>query len=135
LAGNASSGFSLQPINEYMSFSTSLGLRTVIGAASDIGAYENTTGFGINESGGLKSTITIYPNPATNRFSIQMNNEWRSSDLKIVIYDVSGKAVKEVLISETKTNVDLNNELKSGIYFYCIEDNDLRIDSGKLILE
>ncbi len=135
VAGNASNGFPLQPVNEYLSFSTSLGIRILFGAASDIGAYENTTGFGVKESGDITSSLIVYPNPAKNYFRVQLEADLIKADTKMQVYDVNGKMVKVIKITEVNTEVELNSELKSGVYFYDVLSADQRKLSGKLIVE
>ncbi|MBK7669715.1 MAG: hypothetical protein IPJ32_21735 [Sphingobacteriaceae bacterium] len=49
-AGLASNGFSLLPVNEYVSFTSALAPRVMSGPASDIGAYEFNSGVGVNEN-------------------------------------------------------------------------------------
>lgn len=55
----------------------------------------------------------IYPNPALNKVTIQIDNG--TTDYKIEIFDIVGKAVISNIISKTQ-NIDIS-QLKSGLYF------------------
>lgn len=130
-AGNASSGYALQPTSEYLSFSTSLGARVVFGGISDIGAYENTTGFGMNEANDVKPTVMLYPNPSNGEFTIQLNGELK--ECKFIIYDILGKEIKVVDLTEAGTN--LGYDLEKGIYYYTVSSGKNRMDSGKIVVQ
>ncbi|MGJ8744533.1 T9SS type A sorting domain-containing protein [Polaribacter sp.] len=65
-----------------------------------------------NSKDGLKS-ITIYPNPVKNAFSIQFNSDFKNGE----IYNISGRKVLN--FSTNKVNV---NHLNSGLYILKLED-------------
>lgn len=69
---------------------------------------------------------SIYPNPTSNDFSIEMENEVKS----IEIYSLQGQKV----LSTTNKNVNVSN-LSKGIYLVRIEDIDSAIATQKLIVE
>jgi len=68
----------------------------------------------INENE-LQNKIIIYPNPATEIINIKGNKE----DVNVVIYDLSGKELMNVI---TKSKVDISL-LQKGIYIIKILDN------------
>jgi len=69
---------------------------------------------------------TIYPNPATNNFAIEMENE-----VKLVeIYSLQGQKV----MSSNSKNVTVSN-LSKGIYLVRIEDENNAIATQKLIIK
>ncbi len=68
------------------------------------------------ESETLQNSITIYPNPATNRVTI---NNPRSIPLKsFLIHDIQGRMIKKSV--STSEPIDISN-LQSGVYFITIE--------------
>ena len=74
------------------------------------------------------STLTIYPNPTSSRFSL--NKEVK----EVTVYDITGKQVKVF----TKQVVNSNNYnvsyLKPGVYFIKIKDNFNKLVTKKLII-
>ena len=69
---------------------------------------------------------TIYPNPATNNFAIEMENE-----VKLVeIYSLQGQKV----MSSNSKNVTVSN-LSKGIYLVRIEDENNAVATQKLIIK
>jgi hypothetical protein len=68
----------------------------------------------------------IYPNPTSDNFSIEMNNEIKS----VEIYSLQGQKV----LSSKDKNVNVSN-LSKGIYLVKIEDVENAIATQKLIIE
>ena len=69
---------------------------------------------------------TIYPNPASTNFTIEMENEVKS----VEVYSIQGQTV---MISNSK-NIDVSN-LSKGIYMVRIEDVDNAVSTQRLIVE
>ena len=69
---------------------------------------------------------SIYPNPATDNFTIEMENEVKS----VEIYSIQGQKV----MSATSKNVNVSN-LSKGMYLVRIEDVDNAVATKKLIVE
>ncbi|MGQ0826976.1 MAG: T9SS type A sorting domain-containing protein [Bacteroidota bacterium] len=86
----------------------------------------------VNEE--IYHSISVYPNPFHSNFNIIISPETVINDAIIKIYDVCGKEVKTISISNNETNID-RGELKSGIYFYTIINNNSTIAKGKLIVQ
>ncbi|MBL7885543.1 MAG: T9SS type A sorting domain-containing protein [Flavobacterium sp.] len=69
---------------------------------------------------------TIYPNPASDNFTIEMKSELQS----VEIYSLQGQKV----VSSTSKNVTVSN-LSKGIYLVRIEDSNHAISTQKLIVK
>lgn len=69
---------------------------------------------------------SIYPNPTSNNFTIEMENDVKS----IEIYSLQGQKV----LTTTNKNVNVSN-LSKGIYLIRIEDVDNAVATQKLIVE
>lgn len=73
-----------------------------------------------------KLNFSLYPNPATDNFTIEMENEVKS----VEIYSLQGQ---KVLASASKSiNV---SDVSSGIYLVRIEDQNHAVATQKLIIE
>ncbi len=114
---------------------------TISSDVADIGIAVPTGGYNLNWikfiSSSLKSTreeqavenievnesVEIYPNPVKNNLSVIVTKESLGSQLRI--FEVSGKMVKNKLVSETQFNLDLS-ELTAGIYFVQINNHTKR---------
>ncbi|MDF3028336.1 MAG: hypothetical protein K0S23_2643 [Fluviicola sp.] len=83
-----------------------------------------------NNDASLESSVTIYPNPSTGLYTIELEDY---SDASIEIYNVLGKKVKSIQQTAAKTTVDLTGYPK-GVYLVNIHSNDKQI-SKKIILE
>ena len=69
---------------------------------------------------------SIYPNPTSNNFTIEMENDVKS----IEIYSLQGQKV----LTTTNKNVNVS-DLSKGIYLIRIEDVDNAVATQKLIVE
>lgn len=101
--------------------------NTTLSAAQVSNLYTNGTALLSNQSfnsNNLKATI--YPNPASDHFTIEMESEVKS----IEVFSLQGQ---KVLTSKNK-NVNVSN-LSKGIYLVKIEDVENAIATQKLIVE
>jgi len=75
---------------------------------------------GINDKLNTNSIgkISIYPNPNSGQFTIELPNSNESKVIKV--YDVLGKMLKEINTNEVKTNLNLENFYK-GMYIIKVE--------------
>lgn len=130
-SGSASNGFNLAPSFEYNAFTSALVPRLMSGSAYDIGAYEYVTAAGLQTFGTL-SQVRCYPNPAISYFTVDLGDTPANVSTSLIIYDILGKEVKRVNIQNKTTILNIAS-LESGIYFYQIIQDGLKIGAGKLI--
>lgn len=71
--------------------------------------------------------VTIYPNPCGEQITI-LASQGNTAE----IYDVFGKLVKRVSLSENSTDVNLSN-CKSGVYFVRIMDDGRLVETVKIV--
>jgi hypothetical protein len=83
-----------------------------------------------------------YPNPfnSTSKIKYQLKTENinKKFSVKIIVYDILGKEII-ILVNDKKLpgiyEVNFNsNKLSSGIYFYALFADELKVDTKKLIL-
>lgn len=82
----------------------------------------------------LDSDWKIQPNPAVNSVFIHFDKR-RSSEISIRIYTVTGRLMKQVLVTELTNEIEFNlSNFPSGIYIVELDDGHLR-SSKTLIVE
>jgi hypothetical protein len=78
------------------------------------------------------NTVTIYPNPFSASIDIILKAALKINNAELRIYDVLGNEVLSTKIVQQLTTLKTSN-LNSGIYFYKLINNNLTVQSGKLI--
>ncbi len=89
------------------------------------------------QEGQSKNLVSLYPNPATNTFtiSIKSTNAAAVSERSFSLYDLVGKEVaRENFPSGKSELVFSKGDLKSGVYLYEVRENGISVGNGKLIL-
>ncbi len=69
----------------------------------------------------IEDEVFLYPNPATTQLNIKANAELQG--YKITFVDVSGIKVKETVIDEGNTTIDVS-DMHDGKYCYAVQDRD-----------
>ncbi len=87
---------------------------------------------GLNESETQITSATIFPNPFNSSFIIKIPEHTVLNNAVMRIYDLCGKEVKTVPISDNEIRVN-RDELKDGIYFYTLFNDGQKKESGKLV--
>ncbi len=78
-------------------------------------------------------SASIYPNPATNKFTVELFAPYKTPVL-FYLYDINGKEIfTKTLSTNSKTEIEHGNN--SGTYIYRIEQDGKFIYSGKLIIK
>jgi PQQ-dependent dehydrogenase (s-GDH family) len=78
------------------------------------------------------SMVRIYPNPATNFLNVEAKKEMRKP-LKVQLYDLAGKVVKETTSYQNKFSVDVTS-LHSGVYIFKMYNAfDVEMQTEKII--
>ncbi|WP_234406595.1 T9SS type A sorting domain-containing protein [Prolixibacter bellariivorans] len=101
--------------------------------ASKIYQIQKATTTGVKDGYALKS-LRVFPNPTSNSFSVEVNNELNTTgkNLKINLYDMTGKKILNAPMQSSNTNIDISN-FKNGIYLYRITDGEEIMAQGKMI--
>jgi hypothetical protein len=96
-----------------------------IWSLTNVLSFTRTSGVGIDEISDLSKAFTVFPNPATDKFTLQCPPDKKMS--KIELMDVQGKLVQvQSFGSSTEKQIDIS-KLPEGIYF-------LKISSGKNVI-
>lgn len=65
----------------------------------------------------LNDDIIVYPNPAKDYITIKVNNSYKGDNLRINIFDMSGKLVLDKVSQILSNDVKIDtNQLISGMY-------------------
>lgn len=94
--------------------------------------YKYDVNYVVNVDNITNSSISLYPNPATDNFTITVSDDFIGS--QIILTNLLGKIVLKQNISSSKQNFAINN-LGSGIYFYSIVNNNKIVATKKLIIK
>ena len=84
---------------------------------------------------GITPAIKVYPNPAGRLVSLRFEKAL-SQPVDFVLYDASGRKVKQIKISNSETKINVE-DLGSGFYFYEVRTSDkksVRI-TGKIVIK
>ena len=93
----------------------------------------NSKTVGINAVANNNFSVKSYPNPANNK--INFNYGQCSNNSYITIHDITGKKVGSINLDNNQNTTSFNTEnLQSGIYFYNIYINDVKVKTNKFIV-
>ncbi len=73
----------------------------------------------------------VYPNPSTGIFNIIKGEQLENTIIEI--YDITGKLIIQKKFTENQITIDLTNNSK-GSYFYNIQSDNMKIESGQMIV-
>jgi len=94
-------------------------VEVIVGSCVDTSACENISTVGIKET--TKSSVSIYPNPTTGVFNVNLSNN--KGLINYTISTVEGRLVVEGRTNESIITLDLQNESK-GVYFLKINEEN-----------
>jgi hypothetical protein len=78
--------------------------------------------------------VKVYPNPFDEKTRIYIENNFVATDLKIVIYDIMQRQIKDYK-DFSGNEIEINKaDLSKGVYFYKLFEKDRIISTGKLII-
>ena len=78
--------------------------------------------------------VNIYPNPSRASINIDIIDPSKIQNGELKLYNIDGSVVKNTSLTSKLTTVDTRS-YATGIYFYKVLDNNIIIQSGKLIFE
>ncbi len=91
---------------------------------------------GINEAKANAVLSNAYPNPSSVFYSLKYDLNEYVQTAKVVMYDMLGKAVKEIPVNDRQGVLKINIEdLNAGVYFYSfIINNNKAISTKKIVV-
>ena len=101
-----------------------------IGSTLDLDNLSFVYATGIDELS-VGTAFMVFPNPATSELTIISKDE---NATKVVISDLYGKVIKEIDMTDEKTQVDLES-ISSGVYVYSIMSKEkTKLLSNKFVI-
>ncbi|TVQ85655.1 MAG: T9SS C-terminal target domain-containing protein [Bacteroidetes bacterium] len=85
------------------------------------------------DSDALLQAIKVYPNPAENHFTLNINPQYLKSNtnLRYYLYDVTGRKILSGLISDNQTRINISN-VQTGIYLLQLVSSEKILGTAKL---
>jgi hypothetical protein len=78
-------------------------------------------------------TLNLFPNPFSSSSTLRLSTSIQNG--KLSIYDVLGKEVKQIKNLNGKEIIIQKENLKTGIYFFRIEDENGFVGNGKMVVK
>ena len=78
-------------------------------------------------------TLNLFPNPFSTSSTLRLSTTIQNG--KLSIYDVLGKEVKQIKNLNGKEIIIQKENLKTGMYFFRIEDKNGIVGNGKMVIE
>lgn len=86
---------------------------------------------GLEEENSESVSFSVYPNPTSNNFTIQLHGNYNTSNLQYKLMDLTGKIVQKGSVTNTISVLDL----ESGIYVVYLEEDGKPIGVRKVVVE
>jgi hypothetical protein len=78
--------------------------------------------------------FVLYPNPSNGQMELQYVIQNKQA-AELIIMDVTGRLISHYELPENSSNLHINElELKSGVYFYTIKQNDYILKQAKFVI-
>ncbi|MBK9730219.1 MAG: T9SS type A sorting domain-containing protein [Chitinophagaceae bacterium] len=112
-----------------LTLTSSAFLTAQVGSVLYIDDLNFTFNTGVNEVKNVDQVIAAYPNPARDRFTIELKDNHDA--VSVELFDVLGNKVKQSKVTSNSI-VFSTSSLVDGLYFYQLKDaNDKSLVSGK----
>jgi len=87
------------------------------------GVYQNT----LNDV-----RVEVFPNPASDRFTVAVNNSTSEKGIELHVFDLSGREIKRLMLANEKEEVDIS-DLCQGVYILKLTQNSKLVYTSKLV--
>jgi hypothetical protein len=75
---------------------------------------------------GTAVDATIYPNPSSSEFNLNLNSDLVNTPAVVTITDLSGRVVERFSFDGNQNTVQFGNNLMNGIYMVTVEQGDFK---------
>ncbi len=81
-----------------------------------------------------ESAVNVFPNPANENFTVNINSERVIDNADFILVDVAGREVMKTKVSGPQAVIN-TIEFAAGVYFYRVENAGELYGNGKIVLE
>lgn len=114
-------------------FYTYIGVQTVYNVAQGIQHQENDENLGTPEIEKPTTEIFVFPNPTVDFVNISMKgDELESANRSYRLYDLQGRLLKQNVITQSETQISLNN-FSSSLYVLTVYVDNKLYKSFKIL--
>ena len=93
-------------------------------------------GVSVEEITADEVTLRAYPNPTTNKLTINYSIDGNTANAKLGVFDIVGKNVKSYPLAGDKNQLTIDvSDLNSGVYFYSIMVEGKAIKTERVIVK
>jgi len=118
-------------IFEQLSFGTNIPGQNLIGVTVIANSNSTTELSGLQS---IKDIINVFPNPFSQKITIRLPDNLNSSELKLLLFDISGKIIIAEKFQYASNLYDVNTaNLSAGIYNINIFSNNKMLYSSQII--
>jgi hypothetical protein len=75
---------------------------------------------------GTAVDATIYPNPSSSEFNLNLNSDLVNTPAVVTVTDLSGRVVERFSFDGNQNTVQFGNNLMNGIYMVTVEQGDFK---------
>jgi hypothetical protein len=102
-----------------------------VGCTNSLVVTQNVNAcLGIHENTGNTAFMSVYPNPSTGVFIIELDNTTATNSIEI--YDLLGSKIKSQKVNSEKTEINLQDQ-KNGVYFIYLIENNKKVNVSKIV--
>ena len=76
---------------------------------------------------GFANQVTLFPNPSNESFKIMANDAFSMSDLRIKLFDIQGKVIKEQSFLQGNSTEVSVKDVQAGVYFCQVYNNSFSV--------
>jgi len=88
---------------------------------------------GLNQANTIKTSVKLYPNPFTDNATLKIDAPNGLCNATITITDATGRTIKQVPVYTAETVIQRDG-LSAGLYFYCVQNDGVKVANGKLVI-
>ncbi len=93
--------------------------------------FEISVVIGIEEANGIKLSVSVYPNPATELLQLKVESE-KLKGLSFQLYDMQGKLLQSEKVTDNLTSIDMS-KLIPATYFLKITSNNKEVKTFQIV--
>ncbi|MBX2892455.1 MAG: T9SS type A sorting domain-containing protein [Saprospiraceae bacterium] len=83
-----------------------------------------------------KNTVQVWPNPATDEFTLSYSLPQARGESRLILTDLYGRVVHETRLQGASGRVAVRTDgWAAGVYFFSIASNEVGLSSGKIIVQ